>query len=104
MSLLSTLLRAGSELHTALEKRPSIAPGGTDSRARGKRELPAQPGADRFTPSESKEDDSTRKVSKLAIADYKKSVGQDLAFISRNTAAQTCRVQRASGNGDSHQK
>jgi hypothetical protein len=81
MSLLSTLLRAGSELHTAMEKRPSIAPVGTGSRVQGKGELPAQPGADRFTPSGSKEDDSTRKVSKLAITDYKKSVGQDLAFI-----------------------
>ncbi|MFT7291937.1 MAG: hypothetical protein ACI8SG_000834 [Marinobacter psychrophilus] len=81
MSLLSTLLRAGSELHTALEKRPPAPSVSTGSRAQGNAELTAQPGADRFTPSESKEDDSTRKVSKLAITDYKKSVGQDLAFI-----------------------
>jgi len=81
MSLLSTLLRAGSELHTALEKRPSVVPVGTGGLAQSKTAPPAQPGADKFTPSGNKEDDSTRKVSKLAITDYKKSVGQDLAFI-----------------------
>lgn len=81
MSLLSTLLRAGSELHTALERRPADALGASGSLAQSKAEPVTQPGTDRFTPSGSKEDDSARKVSKLTITDYKKSVGQDLAFI-----------------------
>lgn len=80
MSLLSTLLRAGGELHTALEKRTLTIP--SNDAAQSKTALLAQPaGADRFTPSGNTKDDSARRASKLAITDYKQSVGQDLAFV-----------------------
>lgn len=82
MSLLSTLLRAGSELQTALEmKRPPALSSSANQATKARAETPAKPGADRFTHSGSIENDSARKVNKLALADYKKTVGQDLAFI-----------------------
>ena len=81
MSLLSTLLRAGSELQTALEKRPQALSTGASRATNAKPEPPAQAGADHFTLTGSVEHDSARKVNKLALTDYKQSVGQDLAFI-----------------------
>ena len=82
MSLLSTLLRAGSELQTALEmKRPPALANSASQASNAKAEPPAKPGADRFTHSGSIDNDSARKVNKLELADYKQSVGQDLAFI-----------------------
>ncbi|MBW7472431.1 hypothetical protein QQF73_15205 [Marinobacter sp. M216] len=85
MSLLTSLIRASSQFQQAMEKRPT-----SDSAAQGgpaKADSPAPqpvggPGDDRFTPSgDDGKDLANLKSRKLAMADYKQSVGQDLAFV-----------------------
>ncbi|SHK83180.1 hypothetical protein SAMN05216369_3316 [Marinobacter antarcticus] len=84
MSLLTSLIQASTRFQQTLEKRP--AAGAEEQRARGANSAetvpPASPGDDRFTPSGDSLSDANRlKSQKLPLADYKQTVGQDLAFI-----------------------
>ena len=92
MSLLTSLIQAGAQFQQAMEKRPPSSSLGretsTDRKAAaaGPRGIASEPVAsatdDRFTPSGSHETDPIQiKARKLAMADYKKTVGQDLAFV-----------------------
>ena len=85
MSLLTSLIRASTQFQQAMEKRqvpptgPDGAPGKTQTNTV---ESEATPGDDRFTPSESSQSDIARlKARRLAMTDYKQTVGQDLAFV-----------------------
>ncbi len=84
MSLLSSLIQASTRFQQTLEKRPTA--GAEEQRAKGANSAetvpPASPGDDRFTPSgDSLSDVNRLKSQKLPLADYKQTVGQDLAFI-----------------------
>lgn len=85
MSLLTSLIRASTQFQQAMEKRQAPATGqeAAPDKARGaKVEVESSPGDDRFTPSENSQADLARlKARKLAMADYKQTVGQDLAFV-----------------------
>lgn len=85
MSLLTSLIRASTQFQQAMEKRQAPATGqeASPDRARGaKVEVESSPGDDRFTPSENSQADLARlKARRLAMADYKQTVGQDLAFV-----------------------
>lgn len=92
MSLLTSLIQAGAQLQQAMEKRPANAPADQDTAAGRKAAAgnaqkasaePAQSATDdRFTPSGNNETDPLQiKARKLAMADYKQTVGQDLAFV-----------------------
>lgn len=85
MSLLTSLIRASTQFQQALEKRPAPEQTGKDSAARAKPGQPqpvGKPGDDRFTPSgETAADQALQKSRKLSMADYKQTVGQDLAFV-----------------------
>lgn len=92
MSLLTSLIQAGAQFQQAMEKRPATATGdrntATDGKtATGKAQKPsAEPAPsatdDRFTPSGNNETDPFQiKARRLAMADYKQTVGQDLAFV-----------------------
>lgn len=84
MSLLTSLIRASTQFQQALDKRPAAD---AAERAQAKAEPAApqavgNPGDDRFTPSGDQVADlAALKSRKLAMADYKRSVGQDLAFV-----------------------
>jgi len=85
MSLLTSLIRASTQFQQAMEKRqtpptgPDGAPGKTQTNTV---ETEATPGDDRFTPSENSQSDIARlKARRLAMTDYKQTVGQDLAFV-----------------------
>lgn len=92
MSLLTSLIQAGAQLQQAMEKRPATTSADRDP-ATGRqgpagkaRTLSAEPAPsatdDRFTPSGNGETDALQiKARKLAMADYKQTVGQDLAFV-----------------------
>ncbi|SRR5680860_541380 len=84
MSLLTSLIQASTRFQQTLEKRP--AAGAEEQRAKGAGSAetvpPTSPGDDRFTRSEDSLSDMGRlKSQKLPLADYKQTVGQDLAFI-----------------------
>lgn len=85
MSLLTSLIRASTQFQQAMEKRPAPEADakGASAKADSAQPQPAgAPGDDRFTPSgENGADQAKLKSRKLAMADYKQSVGQDLAFV-----------------------
>ena len=92
MSLLTSLIQAGTQFQQAMEKRPATASADRDGTADRKaaaanaRKPSAEPTTsasdDRFTPSGNNESDPLPiKARKLAMADYKQTVGQDLAFV-----------------------
>jgi len=85
MSLLTSLIRASTQFQQAMERRqtPSTAPEAAPGKAQAKAmETEPTPGDDRFTPSDSSQADLARlKARRLAMADYKQTVGQDLAFV-----------------------
>jgi len=92
MSLLTSLIQAGAQLQQAMEKRPATSAADRDATADRKstaasgRKAPAEPVApatdDRFTPSGNDQTDPLQiKARKLAMADYRQTVGQDLAFV-----------------------
>lgn len=85
MSLLTSLIRASTQFQQAMEKRqtPSTgaeaAPGKVQSKTV---ETEPTAGDDRFTPSDNSQADLAHlKARRLAMADYKQTVGQDLAFV-----------------------
>ncbi|MBU2874528.1 hypothetical protein [Marinobacter salexigens] len=85
MSLLTSLIQASTRFQQSLEKRPAVNDAeGQKAKGMGSADLlqPAGPGDDRFTPSGASLGDASRlKSQKLPLADYKQTVGQDLAFI-----------------------
>ena len=92
MSLLTSLIQAGAQFQQAMEKRPATSsPEGnaaTDRKtaAGTARKSSAEPATsasdDRFTPSGDQETDPLQiKARNLAMADYKQTVGHDLAFV-----------------------
>lgn len=92
MSLLTSLIQAGAQFQQAMEKRPATSAADQDATAdrnsttaNGRRPS-AEPAPsatdDRFTPSGNNETDPLQiKARKLAMADYRQTVGQDLAFV-----------------------
>ncbi|WP_100641015.1 hypothetical protein [Marinobacter salexigens] len=85
MSLLTSLIQASTRFQQTLEKRPA-ASGAEEQKAKGTASAealqPTGPGDDRFTPSgDLLTDGGKLKPQKLPLADYKQTVGQDLAFI-----------------------
>ncbi|AOY88197.1 hypothetical protein BKP64_08475 [Marinobacter salinus] len=85
MSILTSLIRASTQFQQAMENRPSPASpdDGSHAKAEGsKPEAIGAPGDDRFTPSgEAGADPASMKARKLAMTEYKQTVGQDLAFV-----------------------
>lgn len=85
MSLLTSLIRASTQFQQALEKRPAPDQSGKDAAAKAELAQPqpaGNPGDDRFTPSgETVADQALQKSRKLSMAEYKQTVGQDLAFV-----------------------
>lgn len=85
MSLLTSLIQASTRFQQTLENRPAATgTEGQGAKGAGTAEVvqPSGPGDDRFTPSgESLADANRLKSQKLPLADYKQTVGQDLAFI-----------------------
>ncbi|MCM0612574.1 hypothetical protein KFJ24_08845 [Marinobacter sediminum] len=85
MSLLTSLIRASTQFQQAMEKRQTpanTAEAGTTKAESPKPEAIGAPGQDRFTPSgENNADTASQKSRKLAMAEYKQTVGQDLAFV-----------------------
>ena len=85
MSLLTSLIQASTRFQQSLEKRPAVNDAeGQKAKGIGSADplQPAGPGDDRFTPSGASFGDANRlKSQKLPLADYKQTVGQDLAFI-----------------------
>ncbi|MCK0164928.1 hypothetical protein [Marinobacter sp. S6332] len=85
MSLLTSLIQASTRFQQSLEKRSAISDAeGQKAKGMGGADplQPAGPGDDRFTPSGASLGDASRlKSQKLPLADYKQTVGQDLAFI-----------------------
>lgn len=85
MSLLTSLIQASTRFQQSLEKRPAMS-GAEDQKTKGIGSAGASqltgPSDDRFTPSGDTLSDASRlKSQKLPLADYKQTVGQDLAFI-----------------------
>ncbi|MAZ06236.1 hypothetical protein [uncultured Marinobacter sp.] len=85
MSLLTSLIRVSTQFQQAMEKRQALATNPEAKAARAQTEtLETGPNAgdDRFTPSDDSQTDLGRlKARGLAMADYKQTVGQDLAFV-----------------------
>ncbi|WP_417565555.1 hypothetical protein [Marinobacter sp.] len=85
MSLLTSLIRASTQFQQAMEKRqtPATGPETLATRAQNTTaEAEPTPGDDRFTASDNSQADPGRlKARRLAMADYKQTVGQDLAFV-----------------------
>jgi len=92
MSLLTSLIQAGAQFQQAMEKRPATSSPDRDAATDRKtaadnaRKPSAGPATsasdDRFTPSGDQETNSLQiKARKLAMADYKQTVGHDLAFV-----------------------
>ncbi|MDY6840884.1 MAG: hypothetical protein SV429_05145 [Pseudomonadota bacterium] len=82
MSLLTSLIRASTQFQQAMEKRQAPPPG--PEAAPGEAQTKTEPtsGDDRFTPSDNSQSDLARvKSRQLTMADYKQTVGQDLAFV-----------------------
>lgn len=85
MSLLTSLISVSTQFQQAMEKRQALATNPEAKAARAQTEtLETGPNAgdDRFTPSDDSQTDLGRlKARGLAMADYKQTVGQDLAFV-----------------------
>ncbi len=85
MSLLTSLIRASTQFQQAMEKRPAPEGSGQGAPAKAEAAQPqpaGSPGDDRFTPSgDNVADLAKQKSRKLAMAEYKQTVGQDLAFV-----------------------
>jgi hypothetical protein len=92
MSLLTSLIQAGAQFQQAMEKRPAASPADREGAAPRKTagsgpgkpspEVATSATDDRFTPSGKTGADPLQvKAGKLAMADYKQTVGQDLAFV-----------------------
>ena len=85
MSLLTSLISVSTQFQQAMEKRqaPATSPEATAARAETEiLETGPNAGDDRFTPSDDSQTDLGRlKARGLAMADYKQTVGQDLAFV-----------------------
>jgi hypothetical protein len=92
MSLLTSLIQAGAQFQQAMEKRPATSAADRDATADHKstaangRKPSADPVPsatdDRFTPSGNSQTDPLQiKARRLAMADYRQTVGQDLAFV-----------------------
>lgn len=83
MSLLSSIIQAGTRFQQNLDRRttsPELQPGGTGRTPAS--QLKETGTDDRFTPSgDSLTDTGRRSLQKLPLADYKQTVGQDLAYI-----------------------
>lgn len=81
MSLLTSLIKASTQFQQAMEKKQPAAPGN----APAKPAAPEAPGSatdDRFTLSERASFDTGRpKSTRLQMAEYKQTVGQDLAYM-----------------------
>lgn len=81
MSLLTSLIKASTQFQQAMEKRPPSKPGNTAAKP-AVPEVPASATDDRFTMSERAGFDTARpKATKLSMAEYKQTVGQDLAYM-----------------------
>ncbi|MDI9245120.1 hypothetical protein [Marinobacter sp. CHS3-4] len=90
MSLLTSLMKAGTQFQQAMEKRPSQAPSGNGEGAKtpGQRHetvTASESGSktdDRFTLSERATQDPGRsKSATLQMTEYRQTIGQDLAFV-----------------------
>jgi len=84
MSLLTSLIQASTRFQQTLENRSAAETEGQQTKKAASSETvqPASPGDDRFTPSgDSLSDMGKLKSQKLPLADYKQTVGQDLAFL-----------------------
>jgi hypothetical protein len=92
MSLLTSLIQAGAQFQQAMEKRQALASadGSTNTGRKAASANADKPSAeqassatdDRFTSSGNGETDPFQiKARKLTMADYKQTVGQDLAFV-----------------------
>ncbi|MDF0752353.1 hypothetical protein NLU14_19160 [Marinobacter sp. 71-i] len=81
MSLLTSLIKASTQFQQAMEKRPPAAPGNAAAKPAAP-EAPASATDDRFTMSERANSDSARpKSTRLQMAEYRQTVGQDLAYM-----------------------
>jgi hypothetical protein len=81
MSLLTSLIKASTQFQQAMEKRPPSTQGNAAAKPAAS-EAPASATDDRFTLSERASLDTTRpKSAKLSMAEYKQTVGQDLAYM-----------------------
>ncbi|RBW51442.1 hypothetical protein [Marinobacter sp. F3R11] len=84
MSLLTTLIQASTRFQQTLENRSTAEAEGQRAKGASGTETvqSSSPGDDRFTPSgDSLNDMGKLKSQKLPLADYKQTVGQDLAFV-----------------------
>lgn len=85
MSLLTSLIRASSQFQQAMERKSSTeyADAGRITQSDSPEpEATGSAGGDRFTPSGTSADSmASQKSRKLALTDYRQTVGQDLAFV-----------------------
>jgi len=83
MSLLTSLIRASTQFQQAMERKsPAEGTGKTAQADSLTPDAAGNPGDDRFTPSGTSTDDlASLKSRKLAMTDYRQTVGQDLAFV-----------------------
>ncbi|PXX89101.1 hypothetical protein DIT71_16115 [Marinobacter vulgaris] len=81
MSLLTSLIKASTQFQQALEKRPPSASGNASAKPDAP-DTPTSATDDRFTLSERATVDTARpKSTRLSMAEYKQTVGQDLAYM-----------------------
>ena len=81
MSLLTSLIKASTQFQQAMEKRQPAAPGDASAKPAAP-DAPASATDDRFTLSERASFDTGRpKATRLQMAEYKQTVGQDLAYM-----------------------
>ncbi|MEP1213444.1 MAG: hypothetical protein ABJM11_04175 [Marinobacter sp.] len=81
MSLLTSLIKASTQFQQAMEKRSPPASGNASAKPAAP-EAPVSATDDRFTMSERAGFDTGRlKATKLSMAEYKQTVGQDLAYM-----------------------
>ncbi|MFN2360754.1 MAG: hypothetical protein ABR522_06700 [Marinobacter sp.] len=81
MSLLTSLIKASTQFQQAMEKRPPSERGNAAAKPAAP-EAQASATDDRFTLSERASFDTARpKSAKLSMAEYKQTVGQDLAYM-----------------------
>jgi len=81
MSLLTSLIKASTQFQQAMEKRQPAAPANGAAKAAAP-EAPASATDDRFTLSERANSDAGRpKSTRLQMAEYRQTVGQDLAYM-----------------------
>ena len=81
MSLLTSLIKASTQFQQAMEKRQPAAPGDASAKPAAP-DAPASATDDRFTLSERASFDTGRpKSTRLQMAEFKQTVGQDLAYM-----------------------